>query len=90
VLYPPALHHPLTRLRRERTDRELLGAAIQLMWRPYQRNVVSLAFAPPLCAADLLRREGDPARVTGAIRDAARHLLANWPTEWRTVVAGRG
>jgi hypothetical protein len=85
-----ALRNPLTRLRRQPKDRELLAAALQLAWRPYQRNVVHVAFAPPLHAADLLSQYADPARIAQAITDAARGLLDDWPTEWQTEVRKRG
>jgi hypothetical protein len=89
VLYPSALRHPITRLRRQRRDRELLAAALQLAWRPYQRNIVSIAFASPMQAADLLADDRDPPQVTRAIRRAAADLLACWPARWEVVVAGR-
>ena len=89
VYTPAALRNPLTRLRRRREDRELLAAALQLAWRPYQGNVIDLAFAPPLGAADLLAQDSDPVRITGAIIDRARAVLADWPAEWSQIVAGR-
>jgi hypothetical protein len=86
VLNPRALEHPLTRLRRVTKDRELLGAALQLMWRRYQRGVVEVAFAPPLPAAELLAQDADPVRITHAVIETARRLLANWPTRWQSVL----
>lgn len=89
VYTPAVLRNPLTRLRRKRADRELLAAALQLAWRPYQRNVIDVVFAPSLRAADLLADDSDPVRITKAITDHARSVLANWPTEWCAVVARR-
>jgi hypothetical protein len=86
VYTPAALRNPLTRLRRRREDRELLAAALQLAWRPYQRNVIDVAFAPPLHAVDLLAHDSDPVRITRAITDRARSLLAHWPTQWSVLV----
>jgi 1-acyl-sn-glycerol-3-phosphate acyltransferase len=86
VYTPAALRNPLTGLRRRRADRELLAAALQLAWRPYQRNVIDVAFAAPLRAAGLLARDSDPVRITRAITDRARQVLVNWPAEWSTVV----
>jgi 1-acyl-sn-glycerol-3-phosphate acyltransferase len=89
VYTPAVLDHPLTRLRRQREDRELLAAALQLAWRRYQHNVIDVVFAPPLRAADLLARDSDPARITEVITDRARQVLAYWPTQWCTVVPGQ-
>jgi hypothetical protein len=86
VYTPAVLRNPLTRLRRQAKDRELLAAALQLAWRRYQHNVIEVVFAPSLRAADLLAQDGDPARITQAITDRARQVLAHWPTEWRTIV----
>lgn len=89
VFNPAALHHPLTRLRRKPKDRELLGASLQVAWKGYQTNIVKVAFAPPLLAADLTAQGGSPAGITGQITAAARRLLDNWPQSWQTVVPGR-
>ena len=86
VLSPRALRNPLTRLRRQDKDRELLGATLQLMWRPYQRQTVDVVFAPPLHATDLLAQDADPLRIVRAVTDTARHVLQNWPTRWQTVL----
>jgi hypothetical protein len=88
VYTPAALRNPLSCLRRKRQDRELLAAALQLAWRPYQRNVIDVAFALPLHAADLLAKDNDSVRITRAVTDRARSVLANWPAEWAQVVAG--
>jgi 1-acyl-sn-glycerol-3-phosphate acyltransferase len=90
VLNPRALRNPLTHLRRQPEDRELLAAALQLMWRPYQHGVVYVVFAPPLYATELLAQDADPARITRAVTNSARHTLANWPTQWETGLRGTG
>jgi hypothetical protein len=86
VLSPRALRNPLTRLRRQAKDRELLGAALQLVWRPYQRRTVDVVFAPPLHASELLAQGADQLRIARAVTDTARHVLQNWPTRWQTVL----
>lgn len=88
VYHPKVLRHPLTRLRRNRADRELLAAALQLAWRRYQGNTIDVVFAPPLSASALLAPDRDPARITRAVTDRARQVLDNWPTSWATVVPG--
>jgi 1-acyl-sn-glycerol-3-phosphate acyltransferase len=75
VLLEEAQRNPLTKLRRLKKDQELLGAALQILWRPYQRNIVRVAFAPPLLAADLLKANSDPAAVTKAVTDEAKRLI---------------
>jgi hypothetical protein len=90
VYDPRVLRHPLTRLRRRQKDRELMAAALQLAWRRYQGHAISVAFAPPLRASELLAQDRDPHRITRAVTDRARRVLENWPTAWETVVPGRG
>jgi len=90
VFHPKIPGHPLTRLRRRKKDRELLGAALQMAWKPYQRNVVSIAFAPPLSPIELIERFKKPPAITRAITDVARGLLVNWPRTWQTLVPGPG
>lgn len=87
VVTPQALHHPLTRLRRKAKDRELLGASLQVAWKGYQQNVIQVAFSVPLLASDLVTRGGDPAGITALITEAAKNLLENWPSTWKTVLA---
>lgn len=75
VLLEEAQRNPLTKLRRSKKDQELLGAALQIIWRPYQRNVVRVAFAPPLLASDLLKANPDPVAVTQAVTHSAKQLI---------------
>ena len=75
VLLAEAQRNPLTKLRRSKKHQELLGAALQIIWRPYQRNIVRVAFAPPLLAADLLKANPDPVEVTKVVTDEAKRLI---------------
>jgi hypothetical protein len=90
VYDPAVLRHPLTWLRRRRSDRELLAAALQLTWRRYQGHPIDVVFAPPLSAIDLLAQDRDPARITREVTSVARRVLENWPDSWATVVPGAG
>jgi hypothetical protein len=81
VFTPAALHHPLTRLRRKPKDRELMGASLQVAWKGYQKNIVRVAFSPPMLASDLVIQGSDPAGITSLITSAARDLLENWPPD---------
>ena len=85
VLSPEAQRNPIIRLRRDRKKREFLGATFQILWPPYRRNVVRVAFAPPLLAADLIAVNRDPACATSAVTDAARQLITNPPSHWATI-----
>ncbi len=75
VLLEEAQRNPLTKLRRSKKDQELLGAALQILWQPYQRNIVRVAFAPPLLASDLLKANPDPVEVTRAVTGEAKRLI---------------
>lgn len=77
-----AFHSPLAKIRRTKKDQELLSAALQILWRPYQNNVVHIAFAPPLLAADLLKTTSDLPGLTRAVTHEAQKLLENPPMEW--------
>lgn len=85
VLNPEAQRNPIIRFRKDRRQREFLGATLQILWPPYRRNVVHVAFAPPLLASDLIAVDSDPAYVTRAVIDAARQLIERPPVEWKSV-----
>jgi 1-acyl-sn-glycerol-3-phosphate acyltransferase len=78
VIWEPALHHPITRLRRQQKDRERLAAALQLLaltLRPDLRpNRVRVAFSEPLYAGDPLVRKTLP-NLTAASVERARLLI---------------
>jgi 1-acyl-sn-glycerol-3-phosphate acyltransferase len=50
VVSTHAQTNPITRWRRLAKDREKLAAALQVVWSPYQRQVVTVAFGPPVLA----------------------------------------
>lgn len=78
VVYAPALHNPLTRLRRAPKDRERMAATIQVFLLSIgylqPRMTVRIEFGTPLRAAELVSL-GDAATITRAITDAVRQIL---------------
>lgn len=82
VLWPTALYHPLTQLRRQPKDRERLGATLQLLAQtalPFYRPVdIRVAYSPPRRAAELANPR-DAAGFMAAVRAQARHLLEAVP-----------
>jgi hypothetical protein len=78
VIWPKALNHPLTRLRRKPRDRERLGAALQVLFHtilPFYRPVTTrVIYGSPLLASGLLV-EGDPAALMRAVTVQARKLI---------------
>jgi 1-acyl-sn-glycerol-3-phosphate acyltransferase len=78
VIWPAALHHPLTRLRRLPKDRERMAAALQLLvltLRPRLRpSRVRVAFSPPIFAGDPLVRS-DEKGLLRSISAQARLLI---------------
>jgi 1-acyl-sn-glycerol-3-phosphate acyltransferase len=79
VLVPQATYHPLTRLRRQKKDRERLGAAIQLavhtLFPKIWPVITQITFTPPLPGADLAVLH-EPRAITQAIVDFARPYVA--------------
>lgn len=78
VVWPAALHHPLTRLRRQQKDQERLGASLQVLVQtllPFYRPVTTrIAFSPAFQARDLASAK-DPAAILEAITSQARRLI---------------
>jgi hypothetical protein len=78
VLARESLAHPLTRLRRQRPDRERLAAAIQLAASVLKPEIwqvtVRIRFAPPIPAAELAPLR-DPQAITDAITARIRPFL---------------
>jgi hypothetical protein len=78
VVYRPALHHPLTRLRKSPKDRERVAATLQAFWqstgRITQHMRVRIEFGMPLPAADLIPI-GDAGQITRAITAAVGGLI---------------
>ena len=79
VLAPQATYHPLTRLRRQKKDRERLGATIQLVVHTlFPRTwpvVTEITFTPPLTGASLVTLH-EPQAITRAVVDYARSYVA--------------
>lgn len=78
VVWPLAMNHPLTRLRRKPKDRERLGATLQVMFqtilffhRPITARVI---YGEPLPAAHLLAGD-DPSAIMQAVTGQARKLI---------------
>ncbi|HVF91335.1 MAG TPA: lysophospholipid acyltransferase family protein [Blastocatellia bacterium] len=88
VSSPLAQKHPLTKLRRERRDREKVGAVLQIMWERYRSVEVKIAYGEPLARAELLEHGGEPEAVTRRIIESARHLVERPPTVWQPVASG--
>ena len=78
VIWPKAMNHPLTRLRRKPRDRERLGAALQVLIQtalPFYRPVTTrVVYGEPLRASDLLAG-GDPTAIMRAVTAQARKLI---------------
>ncbi|RZL04379.1 MAG: glycerol acyltransferase [Rubrivivax sp.] len=69
VLSVRAQTNPLTRWRRTAQDREKLAAALQVMWSPYQKQVVKVAFGPQQTVP------ADGALAAQAAVDGARQVI---------------
>ena len=70
VIAYQAVYHPLTKVRRNRSDRESLGASLQLIMNELRPDLwpvtVRVRFAPPISGADLALLR-DPAKITAEI-----------------------
>jgi hypothetical protein len=80
VVYGPALHHPLTRLRRSARDRERIAATLQAYWQSTGRITrhinVRIEFGKPLSAVELNARDAaGSAAITQEITHAVQYLL---------------
>lgn len=79
VIYEPSLHHPLTRLRREKKDRERVAATIQAALQSSgwikNRMRVKIEFGAPMHGADLISL-GDATMITRAVTDAIKPIIA--------------
>ncbi len=87
VVYGPALHHPLTRLRRSSRDRERVAATLQVIWQCTGRLArhlnVRIEFGSPLTAAELSQngRAANHAAITREVTSAVQQLLARLKSE---------
>lgn len=84
VVWPAAMYHPLTHLRRKQFDRERLGAALQILVQmvlPKYRPVApQVTFGPAIHMAELAVRD-DPTKLLSAIRYQARQLIRELEVE---------
>ncbi|MBI5030829.1 MAG: hypothetical protein HZB51_09900 [Chloroflexi bacterium] len=78
VVYAPALHNPLARLRRDQKSRERAAATIQAFLHTIgylrSRMRVRIEFGAPLSAADLIEL-GNAAAITKAISESVKQLI---------------
>jgi 1-acyl-sn-glycerol-3-phosphate acyltransferase len=78
VIYAPTLHHPLTRLRRAKKDRERVAATLQAALQSSglikNRMRVKIEFGAPLHAADLISL-GDATAITHAVTDTIKPII---------------
>ncbi|HYP28655.1 MAG TPA: 1-acyl-sn-glycerol-3-phosphate acyltransferase [Blastocatellia bacterium] len=88
VSSPSAQSHPLTKLRRDKKDRERLGAILQILMARYRSVSVKVAFGEPLTKAALLANGDDAESVRRVIIESARRLIEAPPTDWQPVVGG--
>ena len=86
VVYGPALHHPLTRLRHSAKDREKIAATLQAYWqttgRIARQMIVRIEYGKPLLAAELVAPGAtrSAGAITREITCAVAHLLSNLKT----------
>ncbi len=78
VIWPKTMNHPLTRLRRQPKDRELLGATLQAMVQAtlpfFQPVPTRVIYSKPILASNLLAK-GDSSLILEAITAQARQLI---------------
>ncbi|MCS7059788.1 MAG: glycerol acyltransferase [Anaerolineae bacterium] len=79
VLSRAALRNPITRIRKQKKDREWLAATLQVIVPAYQHVQVHLNFGAPVPAGELVRHYGDAIAVTQAVVARARALLPPEP-----------
>jgi putative hemolysin len=77
VISADALHHPLTRWRRNAADRDKLAATLQILWRPYQARPARVA----LGAVDMVAGRADAAALRRAVIARAASLIASPPAD---------
>jgi len=75
VLWPRAMSHPLTHVRRSQADRERLGAALQVLTQTLQPSFKPVrprvTYSPPIRLAEL-SAQGNPGKLMQAILHQAR------------------
>lgn len=78
VIYGPALHNPIMRLRKTKKDQDRLAATIQAALQSsgiIKRQMrVTVEFGAPLCAADLISL-GDAGAITRAVTQVVSQII---------------
>jgi len=87
VLSSAAQQHWLTKLRRQRKDRELFGAMLQIVLPRFHNVKVRIAFGEPVCVDDLAA-DRTATSVTQQVIDRARALIESPPpsTAWQRLM----
>lgn len=78
VIWPAAMKHPLTRLRKQKIDQERLGASLQVLFQtalPFYRPVITSVRFAQACSPAELAPSADPAELLEAVRAQARELI---------------
>ena len=59
---------------------------VQLIVRAYQGGTVRVAFGAPILGRELLARGATPSAIAEAVGAAARRLIEDPPSGWRTLL----
>jgi Acyltransferase len=86
VVCAAAHHHPLTKIRKERKNRERFGALLQTLIPTYKNVNVRVAFGPTLDQNALQARESDTAAITEMVIRHTRRLLEAPPRDWQVII----
>jgi len=79
VISADALRNPLTRIRRNKKDRNWLAATLQIAVRAYQNQDVRVAFGEPVYAAHLTGFS----TMTDVVKTRAQQLIESPPADWQ-------
>ena len=90
VVCAAAQHHPLTKIRKERKNRERFGALLQTIVPTYKNVNVRVAFGPTLDQNALQARGSDTAAITETIIRHTRRLLGEQPSDWQVIIESDG
>jgi hypothetical protein len=86
VVCAAAQHHPLTRIRKERKNRERFGALLQTLVPAYKNVNVRVAFGATLDQSTLQAGESDTAAIAEMIIGHARRLMESPPRDWQVII----
>ena len=85
VLSTAAQNHWLTKFRRQRKDRELFGAMLQIVMARFHDVKVRVAFGEPVCI-DGIGADRASATVTQQVINRARAMIESPPTTWQRMM----